>query len=607
NATRWLTRFGCNSNKEAISKDMITTINSPLTWQMTRDSIDEVTGDKEEYVGMFKNCSNLNFETNSPFNFPQDIPAVGDNFADQMFSGCSNLKSLPTNFNFPQDILAVGDNFAFCMFQGCSLKSLPGNFTLPQKIQTVGKNFVASMFAVCFNLQSLSNGFNFPQNIQTAGDYFASAMFANCYSLSTVNNLKFPTIIEDNKQPINAFLDTFSGCKELNGFIQPIIGNNKEPNSIRNTFTDCVKMHDYDTYVGTNWHDGPKFSFTVKNTSTVMSNYFTLPINTSSDANFWKINWGDGSKEENLFIVGPVSVYKHHYSSLGDFKVAIRPMNKDQRIDASATKWLSRFGGGFTKDNYIVSINTPLTWQMTRDKKDTPVSKEYYSMFKNFTKLETLPKDLLPKDITSIGDNFAYQMFSGCSSLETFSGNFSFPLNINSVGDNFAYQMFYGCSSLKTFSGNFSFPSSINSVGDNFAYQMFSGCSSLETFSGNFSFPLNINSVKDNFAHQMFYGCSSLKTFSGNFSFPSSINSVGDNFAASMFEYCKALSTLSTNFTFPQDITIVKNNFAFSMFRGCENLKDLPSKFTSKKFLFRLKNLHIFINSNSFFRKFMPN
>jgi uncharacterized repeat protein (TIGR02543 family) len=185
----------------------------------------------------------------------------------------------------------------------------------------------------------------------------------------------------------------------------------------------------------------------------------------------------------------------------------------------------------------------------------------------------------LPQGITSVGDNFARDMFSGCGGAKfCMNSEFNLPQKITSVGNYFAAYMFYGCGgAMFCMNSVFNLPQEITgSAGIYFADHMFSGCGGdLFTMNSVFNLPQKITSVGNNFAAYMFRGCGGAKFCMNEvFNLPQEITSAGIYFASNMFSGCSGVEfTMNSVFNLPQKITSVGNNFASYMFSGCRGVE----------------------------------
>ncbi|MCL2135912.1 MAG: leucine-rich repeat protein [Coriobacteriia bacterium] len=216
----WLSAFGFDTNdtgsNAAENKAMVVSVPCYIVPEMTRttDQIQGITRPPDyEWFATFYQCVNL---TQAPlFAEWEGITAVGNHFANYMFSYCSSLVGLIDGFNLPDHLVAAGDSFASGMFSGCtSLAALPNSFNLPQSLTRVGNNFALRMFFDCESLPELPVGFNLPPLLSQVGYSFAQDMFYSCSHLTGLpKGFNIPQNITDVG---NNFLDgLFGACTQL--------------------------------------------------------------------------------------------------------------------------------------------------------------------------------------------------------------------------------------------------------------------------------------------------------------------------------------------------------------------------------------------------------
>jgi len=175
-------------------------------------------------------------------------------------------------------------------------------------------------------------------------------------------------------------------------------------------------------------------------------------------------------------------------------------------------------------------------------------------------------------NLTTVGDNFAFYMFSGCYALVSLPSGFNIPQSITTIGDGFCNSMFYGDYNLLSLPDRFNLPQYITSPGNEFAYSMFAACYALRKLPNGFNLPQAITgAVGYSFARDMFFSCEALSELPQGFTFPQGITSCGEYFAYEMFsgnnEMDRSqLSSLPSGFNLPQNIVTVESWFAFGMF-----------------------------------------
>ena len=203
NPNAWLAAFGfyvstSNNANDPANKAKVTAILSEFTPAMTRTNNQILGADTSvptyEWAFTFDHCPNLT-STGPGFSSSwNSIAAIGDNFAERMFMGCSSNDFTISNvFNLPQGITTVGEKFASQMFMNCSGSGFTmGNaFNLPAGITAVGEYFAYEMFSGCFgNAFRMNDAFNLPPLIASTPSFFANAMFSGCSGTSfTMNNV----------------------------------------------------------------------------------------------------------------------------------------------------------------------------------------------------------------------------------------------------------------------------------------------------------------------------------------------------------------------------------------------------------------------------------
>jgi hypothetical protein len=162
----------------------------------------------------------------------------------------------------------------------------------------------------------------------------------------------------------------------------------------------------------------------------------------------------------------------------------------------------------------------------------------------------------MPQGMTSVGNYFAYFMFTGCNGDKfTMNGIFTMPQNLQSVGTYFGSYMFGQTGSNAT---------------------LVHGCNGKEfTMGGKFNMPQSeqLTSVGAYFGYKMFYKCNgNAFTMNGIFTMPQSLTEPGNNFGDQMFSECHGDAfTMGENFNLPPNINVktTANNFCTSMFYNC--------------------------------------
>ncbi|MCL2136737.1 MAG: hypothetical protein FWH40_04345 [Coriobacteriia bacterium] len=286
----WLGAFGFyqtreGSNSEA-NKGMLIGVPSLITPQMTRTP-SQIEGSEPAPTGewSYTFCT-CRFLTEAPsFAGWEDVTAVGDHFACDMFTRCNRLSSFPEGFNLPQGLTEAGDSFAARMFNSCpSLVAMPEGFNFPQGLTTVEGSFAFAMFGFCTDLVYLPDGFNLPQGPTSVGSYFADKLFVNCSSLAGLpagfnlpqgitsagggfaidmlwgaggptfqlnDEFRFPANISTKgTYSLSGTLYLSSSAPVQNRTAASIIGDCPTPDTLSNTFND--RFSDID-YIAVNW------------------------------------------------------------------------------------------------------------------------------------------------------------------------------------------------------------------------------------------------------------------------------------------------------------------------------------------------------------------
>ncbi|MDR3053250.1 MAG: hypothetical protein LBU48_05270, partial [Coriobacteriales bacterium] len=313
---------------------------------------------------------------------------------------------------------------------------------------------------------------------------------------------------------------------------------------------------------------------------------FTVPAYGFGHDYDWHIEWGDGSTSDaqSSYGGGSSSSLQHTYSAANTYTITLRP-------NGSEYAWLAAFGFGegwsstsapVADRDKITRLISPIKPSMTRTQEQlndgTAPNGEWSATFFGCKNLIMGPAFTFDQaawaGITTVGDNFASSMFSGCDGdAFTMNSIFNLPQAITTVGEGFVDSMFRECSGA-AFNMNsvFNLPAGIvDSVGNNFASELFWGCSG-DAFTMNsiFNLPARITATDSNFAGDMFSYCSGA-AFNMNsvFNLPVGITTVTSFFASNIFSYCaNNVFTMNDVFNLPQGIVTGEAAFAFGMFSG---------------------------------------
>jgi len=278
----------------------------------------------------------------------------------------------------------------------------------------------------------------------------------------------------------------------------------------------------------------------------------------------WVIDWGDGATETRSGTSSLGGGISHTYAASGDYTITITP-------NGSIEAWLAAFGFYVVYDvsddsndqsnkNLLIGAPSQITPQMTKtntqiEGREPVPNNEWEYTFSYCSNLVVAPVFAGWENISSVGDNFARQMFFNCTSLTNLPADFNLPQGLTEVGDSFAYLMFYYCQSLTNLPAGFNLPQGLTEVGDNFACALFGYCTSLSNLPADFNLPQGLNVVGNSFARLMFYSCFRLTNLSAGFDLPQGLTKVGNYFASWMF-YGTGSSVFQINdeFRFPAGI-----------------------------------------------------
>jgi len=106
---------------------------------------------------------------------------------------------------------------------------------------------------------------------------------------------------------------------------------------------------------------------------------------------------------------------------------------------------------------------------------------------------------------TELGNNFLYNIWSQCTSLQTVILPDTSGWNVTSIGDFFLRYTWYGCTSLVNVVSPDTSNWNVTSIGDGFLYGTWGECTSLVTAVVPDTSGWNVTSIGDNFLYQTFY------------------------------------------------------------------------------------------------------
>jgi len=293
----------------------------------------------------------------------------------------------------------------------------------------------------------------------------------------------------------------------------------------------------------------------------------------------WAIEWGDGSTEESTGQSSFDGGIGHTYQEAGEYEIVITP-------NGTIEAWLGAFGFGIASSgsaaaaNKAMLIGAPclLTPEMTRNTEQIngtqkAPSHEWSVAFFTCPNLVEAPSFAGWEGIDTVNNDFAANMFTGCTSLAALPEDFNLPPDLTEVADNFANSMFSLCSQLSILPSGFNLPQGITSTGMYFANGMFYACSELASLPEAFNLPQGVVATSYGFAGSMFYNCESLDAMPGEFNLPQGINDLGSFIAGSSFAsymfYGAGSGSFQINdvFVFPANIPADSNNAFYQTFQ----------------------------------------
>jgi hypothetical protein len=240
----------------------------------------------------------------------------------------------------------------------------------------------------------------------------------------------------------------------------------------------------------------------------------------------WTIDWGDGTAESVTGNSASDSAgIPHTYAASKTYKIRITPADPAQLAWFRAFGFSSATTGCNTQanKNCMISLDSPLAWQMTRTALSTTIAYEYAYMFYKCVNITMGPRFNLPQNIVSIHNFVGAYMFAGCNGANfNMNSIFNFPQGISNGGYSF-WNMFNGCSGAAfTMNAILNFPPNQNWAGANGnCSSVFTGCSGAAfTMNEVFQIPQNGTYVggAETFSN-LFYGCTNL-TLNPIFNFP---------------------------------------------------------------------------------------
>lgn len=177
--------------------------------------------------------------------------------------------------------------------------------------------------------------------------------------------------------------------------------------------------------------------------------------------------------------------------------------------------------------------------------------------------------------------NFCQYLFAQYTNCTVF--DFLFEGEITEVGDNFCYYMFSGTTQLtrSMLNSELNLPQDIITAGDGFCYSMFRG-TSLEGLPSEFNLPQELETVGNQCFQYMFRNTTLTSGLPSGFNISPKITTCGANFCSGMLTQSQIV-LLPSSFTCPQMIINTGSGMYTSMFEGCSNLIGLPIGFRLSK------------------------
>jgi hypothetical protein len=111
----------------------------------------------------------------------------------------------------------------------------------------------------------------------------------------------------------------------------------------------------------------------------------------------------------------------------------------------------------------------------------------------------------------SVGNNFLYNCWYGCTNLTSMPEGFNIPTGITTVGSNFLRASWQFCTSLTSMPSGFNIPTGITIVGSSFLETSWLSCESLTSMPVGFNLPTGITTAGGSFLYRCWYNCTLLK------------------------------------------------------------------------------------------------
>ena len=449
------------------------------------------TANVEFMYHMFDGCSALTSLDLTNFN------TANVEYMNNMFEGCSALKSLNlTNFN-TENVTNMS-----CMFMGCSgLESL--NLT---NFNTENVTDMSSMFSGCSALKSLDlTKFN------TAKVEIMYMMFNGCSALESLDLTNF------NTAKVEYINDMFSGCSALTTiYVSDKFVTTKVING-SDMFTGCEKLKGYNNsktdhtyaYCGTDGYFTPVFDYAEFDNAT---GTLTFRRGLSKPAGAYDLNEGNATPEWR----------KEKEPEDGSFVPG-------EKINISKVVFDASFANARPTSCY-----------------------EWFDMCTSLTEIEGI-ENLNTEKVTNMGS-----MFSGCYDLTQLDlSNFD-TQNVENMSD-----MFVSCMNLKSLNVSNFDTQKVKDMND-----MFYNCNSLTSLDVS-----NFNTQNVENMSYMFSSCSDLTSLD--------LSNFDTKEVTNMSKMFWDSSTLKTIYVSDKFVT-TKVSSGANMFQDCENLKGFIDYISNK-------------------------
>lgn len=182
--------------------------------------------------------------------------------------------------------------------------------------------------------------------------------------------------------------------------------------------------------------------------------------------------------------------------------------------------------------------------------------------------LTTVPPEVLPDGVTTIGQNFRENQYYGCSSLTT-ATNEVIPNSVTSIWSNFRWYQYMFCTDL-TSSPNEVIPASAIMNSERYRNLQYYGCTSLTT-AGSEADGEHINNKIWRWYRQIQYGeCTSLIT-APNEVMSNNVTNIETDFRYGQYSGCTSLVTAWTE-AMSSSISFIDIQFRNLQYWNCNNL-----------------------------------